>query len=312
MMKKILFIILILTPLLCWDELEANTAVNRIVAHVNGESITLYELQNRAEMFLGVLEGGSLEDLPPEQRNETKKHVLDQMINDILIRQEAQRYQIHVSDRDIDQHIQRVRENNNLDEEEFEERLGQQGLTLQDYKDQIRDSMLRQRVLNMMVQRKTMVTQEDIKEFYQANKEDFEQERKVHLQAIVVPKFEKAQELWDQIQDGEYTFEEAAQKYSQGTAAAQGGDMGFVRWDRLASEWKEVLKEIDPQEMSEPFATRGGGALLRVKEEHSAGVVPLEEVEDEIRDELFDQKLEKRFEEYIQGLREEAIIDIRY
>ncbi len=286
--------------------------VNRIVAHVNGESITLFDLEKRVEMFLGLFEDISLDELPPVQQEETRKHVLEQMINDILMRQEAERYQIEVRDREIQEHMERVKKNNNMSQEEFEQQLHAQGLSLEDYKDQIRDSMLRQRVMNIMVQRKTLVTSDRIKEYYEENIENFKQEKRVHLKVLVVPRVEEVESLLDKIKDGDYQFTEAAEKYSQGPAASEGGDIGMVRWDRMRPEWREALKDMQAGEISEPFAMQGQGVLLRIEEIHDEGAVPLEEVKEEIRDELFDKKLEKRFDEYIQGLRDRAVIDIRY
>ncbi len=289
-----------------------SSSVNRIVAHVNGESITLFDLEKRVEMFLGLFEDISLDELPPVQQEETRRHVLEQMINDILMRQEAERYQIEVRTREIQEHVERVKQNNNMSQEEFEQDLHAQGLSLEDYKEQIRDSMLRQRVMNIMVQRKTVVTSEQIKEYYEDNIENFKKERKVHLTVLVVPRVEEAESLLDKIKNGEYQFREAAEKYSQGPAASEGGDIGMVRWDRMRPEWREALKNMKADEISEPFAMQGQGVLLRIEEIHDEGAVPIEEVEEEIRDELFDKKLEKRFDEYIQGLRDRAVIDIRY
>ncbi len=312
MFKKIIFFITVLCFLIPLKSAQAGTAVNRIVAHVNGEAITLFDLQKRVEMFLGLFEDIELADLPPDQQKETKRHVLDQMINDILMRQEAERYQIQVSDRDIQEHIQRVQQDNNMDQEEFEKHLRMQGLTQDDYKRQIRDSMITQRVLGIMVRRKTVVTQDEIKEYFKANQENFQEEKKIHLQVIAVPDYDEAVRLLDRIQNGEYDFDSAAQKYSQGPAARDGGDLGLVRWDRLAPEWKEALKNLKPGEISEPFSVSGGGVLLMARDIQSERQIPLEEVKDDIRNKLFDDKLDQRFEEYIQGLRDRAVIEVRY
>ncbi|WP_291321324.1 SurA N-terminal domain-containing protein [Desulfonatronospira sp.] len=290
----------------------SSTPVNRIVAHVNGESITLFDLEKRVEIFLGLFDDISLEDLPPHQRKETRKHVLEQMINDILMRQEAERFQIEVSDSEIQEHIERLKRNNNVSREEFKQHLQRQGMRLEDFEKQIRDSMLRQRVMNIMVRRKTIVTGGEIQEYYDKHQDDFQKQRKIHLKVLVVQQVEDASRILQAIRNGEYDFNQAAQKYSQGPAASEGGDLGMVRWDRLAPEWRDALKDLQAGEISEPFVMQGGGVLLKVREVSAEGSIPLEEVKDEIRNELFDIKLEKRFDEYIQGLRERAVIEVRY
>ncbi len=312
MLRKVIISIIAVCFIFPLYQAESRTTVNRIVAHVNGESITLFELQNRVEMFLGLFDDIDLDDLLPDQQMETKKHVLEQMINDILMRQEAGRYRIEVSSREISDHIQQVREGNNMNEQQFEEHLRRQGMDIQDFRQQVRDSLLRQRVLGLMVRRKTVVTQDEIKAFYEKNQSQYQREKKVSLQAIVLLEYDEAVRLLDQIKNGEYSFEEAAKKYSQGPAAQDGGDMGLVRWNRLAPEWHEALKNLEAGEISEPFAMRGGGVLLQVREILSSGNIPLEEVQEEIRNKLFEDKLDQRYEEYIQGLRDRAVISIRY
>ena len=312
MFRKILLSIIAVCFIFSLCQAEARTTVNRIVAHVNGDSITLLELQNRVEIFLGLFDNIDLDDLPPDQQRETKKHVLEQMINDILMRQEAERYRIEVSSREINDHIQQVREGNNMNEQQFEDHLRRQGMDMQDFRQQVRDSMLRQRVLGLMVRRKTVVTQDEIKAFYEKNQGQYQREKKVRLQAIVLSEYEEAVRLLDRIINDEYTFEEAARNYSQGPAAQDGGDMGLVRWNRLAPEWQEALKNLEAGEISEPFAMRGGGVLLQVGEIQSSGMIPLEEVQEDIRNKLFEDKLDQRYEEYIQGLRDRAVISIRY
>ncbi|MCA1743039.1 MAG: peptidyl-prolyl cis-trans isomerase, partial [Desulfovibrionales bacterium] len=93
--------------------------------------------------------------------------------------------------------------------------------------------------------------------------------------------------------------------------ASEGGDLGTVNLQNLAPEWQQALENLDPGEISSPFEVRGSGALLKLKETHSSGAIPLSEVEDKIREQIFNAKLDSRFEEYIEGLREKAVIDIR-
>lgn len=289
----------------------ATPLVNRIVAVVNGQSITLLELEARLKLLLGLFEDIRIEDLPESQLKQTKAQVLQQMVNDILLRQEADRFGIEVSDREIENHIRQVRQENDMDEEQFLEHLRSQGLTKEAYKKQTRDSILRQRVLTMMVRRKVVVTREEIEDFYHRNTSSFLEEKRVHLKVILVADFDKAVQVRELIKDGEINFDQAAADFSQGPSPDRGGDLGFVHWERLAPEWRQALDGLEEGDISQPFVVRGSGALLNVVEIQAGGAVPLTEVEDEIRREIFDAKLDQRFEEYIQGLRERAVIDVR-
>ena len=308
-MKKIIFLLLII--FLSANHLNSSPLVNRIVAQVNGETITLIELQTRVTHFLGLFGDLDIDDLSQEELKITQRQVLEQMVNDILLRQEADRFGIEATERDIENHIKMIRAENNMSMEEFERLLQDQGLTREAYNKQTRDSILRQRVLSMMVRRKILVTTDEIENYYKDNISQFQEDKKVHLKVIIMPDLEEAVRLREYIVRDEIGFDEAAARYSQGPNPSQGGDLGFVDWKRLAPEWLQALDSLGQGELSRVFQVRGAGAMLKLVEKKPGRAAPLSEVEEQIRAELFDAKLDQRFENYIQGLRERAVIDIR-
>ncbi|MFN2269082.1 MAG: SurA N-terminal domain-containing protein [Desulfonatronovibrio sp.] len=309
-MKKIVFSFLIIILFSAAHPVWSTSVVNRIVALVDGKTITLFELQSRLRHLLGLFEDVDIDEIPQDQLDQTRRQVLEQMVNDILLKKEAEKYGIEVGKREIENHIREVRSENNLSMEEFEEHLESEGLTLEAYKEQISDSIIRQRVLSMMVRRKVMVTSEEIESFYQKYTKEY-QEEKISLQVILVPDVQQAESVREKITQGEMTFDQAAENFSKGPNASEGGDLGTVNLQNLAPEWQQALENLDPGEISSPFEVRGSGALLKLKETHSSGAIPLSEVEDKIREQIFNAKLDSRFEEYIEGLREKAVIDIR-
>ncbi len=308
-MKIVISLILVL--FISAGHVQPSPLVNRIVALVNGETITLLELQDRVRHFLGLFQDINIDDLSQAQLEQTQKQVLEQMVNDILLKQEAARFGIEVTDREIRNHINRLSAENNMSPEEFESHLKNQGLTLEAYKKQTRDTILRQRVLNLMVRRKVVVTLDEIETYYKDNISQFQEDKKVHLKVILVPELEQAIDLRDRITSGDKSFDQAAELFSQGPNPSQGGDLGFIEWKRLAPEWREALNDLEKGSLSQPFQVRGGGALIMLMDKTSGGDVPLSQVEDRIREELFDSKLDGRFEDYISGLRQRAVIDIR-
>ncbi len=308
-MKKIIFLTILI--LVSVSHVNSSQLVNRVVAQVNGETITLLELQARVKNFLGMFEDVNIDELPEAQLNQARQQVLDQMVNDILLRLEAEKYGLEVTDREIKNHINRIISENDLSEEEFENHLRGEGLTLDAYKRQTRDSILRQRILSMMVRRKVLVTPDEIESYYKENISQFQEDKKVHLKVIIMPDLEKAARIREQISRGELSFDKAAADFSQGPNPAQGGDLGVVDWKRLAPEWRQELDNLQQGDLSEVFEVREAGAVLKVVEMRSGGAVPLSEVEEQIRERLFNAKLDQRFEDYIKGLQEKAVIDIR-
>lgn len=308
-MKKIIFFLLFI--FLVPGHANSSQLVNRIVAQVNGETITLLELQARVVNFLGMFQDIKIEELPEAQLEQAKRQVLDQMVNDILLRLEAEKYGIEVTDREIKNHIDRIISENNLSRKEFENHLQNEGLTLDVYKKQTRDSILRQRILSLMVRRKVLVTADEIQSYYDDNISQFQEDKKVHLKVIVMPDLESASRIRNQVSRGELSFDRAAAEFSQGPNSGQGGDLGVVDWKRLAPEWRQALEGLEPGDLSQAFEVRGTGAVLKLLEMKAGGVAPLSQVEEKIREKLFNDKLDRRFDEYIKGLQERAVIDIR-
>lgn len=290
---------------------NSSQLVNRVVALVDGETITLFELQARVKHLLGLFENVNIDDLPESQLKQTQGQVLNQMINDILLKKEADRFGIEVTRREVESHIDLVRSDQNMSQEEFEQFLQSQGLTLDIYKKQISDSILRQRVLSLMVRRKVLVTMEEVEAYYKDNIAQYQEDKKVHLQVIILPDFEDAVRIREEVARGEISFDAAAARFSHGPNSSGGGDLGFIEWSRLAPEWRQALDNLEQGDLSEAFQIRGSGALLKLIEKRSEGVIELSEVEDKIREKLFDSKLDQRFEDYIKGLRGKAVIDVR-
>ncbi len=290
---------------------NSSQLVNRVVALVDGETITLFELQARVKHLLGLFENVNIDDLPESQLKQTQGQVLNQMINDILLKKEADRFGIEVTRREVESHIDLVRSDQNMSQEEFEQFLQSQGLTLDIYKKQISDSILRQRVLSLMVRRKVLVTMEEVEAYYKDNIAQYQEDKKVHLQVIILPDFEDAVRIREEVARGEISFDAAAARFSHGPNSSGGGDLGFIEWSRLAPEWRQALDNLEQGDLSEAFQIRGSGALLKLIEKRSEGVIELSKVEDKIREKLFDSKLDQRFEDYIKGLREKAVIDVR-
>jgi len=293
-------------PVLAQEEI-----IDRIVAIVNGEIITLFELNEQVKPYLEKFRGKELGTAEKKAIWELKKQALDQMINDILLRQEAEKYKIKVSDMEIENFIRQFKQRNNLTEEQFLNQLKLQGLTREDYKREIRNNILKHRLIAAMVKRKVVVTQEEIEKYYQEHKQDFTKEKKVYLKLILVPTREEAKQIRDKIVSGKMSFEEAARKFSRGPGAKSGGDIGLIDWKNLAKEWKRAIKDLKEGEISVVFSLNNHGAILKVEKLQSGEPKPLKEVEDEIRNIIYQPRLEQRFKEYMRTLREKAIIDVR-
>lgn len=284
--------------------------VDRIVAVVNGEIITLYELkQNLNNQYL--ISNKRLDVGVGSQDENLRKEVLNSMINDLLLVQEAERLRIEVSDTEVDNYIRNIKKEQNISEDEFDQFLQRQRLTLEKLRERVRNKIKKKRLLTSMVLQKVVVFQEEIESYYAKHQDKYQVSKKIHLRLIVHPDKEKLCDLRQQILAGKISFENAAKGYSQGPGAEQGGDLGFVDWKDLDSKWKNILKDLKKGNLSEVFSLQDRYAILYLQSSMPAGQKPLKEVREKIRNVIYQQKLKDRFEEYMEELRSKAVIEVR-
>jgi peptidyl-prolyl cis-trans isomerase SurA len=286
----------------------ARTLVNKVAAVVNGEVVTLYELDRQSREMLG---GASPDRLNAKQRaafEASKKKLLGQIINDILLRQEVEKYGIEVADVEVDAQIREFMQARGIGEEGFKEILTRELMTREEFAEDIRRDIQKHRLLGLMVRRKVVVTEEEIRESYEEVGGTL-QDGLLRLSLIMLPKGESAADLKQRIEEGEISFEAAADEFSIGPGKGEGGDLGQLEWDDLAPTWQKALERISVGEMSNPFTLRGHRALLLLKSADAKAKQPFDEVREDIRNEIYRRKLEGRFKEYMSSLRENAIIE---
>lgn len=309
MLKRLVIAVLIVFALASGT--KAETVVDRIVAVANGEIITLFDLNERLKPLLARFEGKPMGEAEQQAVRRMRSQVLDAMVDDILISQEAARLGVEVSDVEVENRIKQVRQQNGLTREQFEDQLLLEGMTREMYADKVREDILKHRIIGFMVRRKVVVTDEEIEAYYESHPQEFSREKKVRLSFLMVDSGKQAQELRSRIADGELGFAAAARKFSVGPYASDGGAIGEVAWKDLAPEWKKALDGVDEGEISSPFTLNGKWVLLRLDDSVSRGTSAIDEVREEIRERLYRPRLEERFKEYMKDLRSKAVVDIR-
>jgi peptidyl-prolyl cis-trans isomerase SurA len=309
-LKRILGLVALILFIAPSSSLGAET-VDRIVAVVNGEIVTLYDLKQRLKPHLKRIEAQTQNSISGQRLEKLRSETLKSIINEILLEQEASRLKINVSDSEVRNQIDQLKRERGLSEEEFQEQLQKEGMSRSEYEEKIRKKIRRHRLLGEMVRKKVVVTEEEIKEYYKNHKDKYRQDKSVRVSLLLLESKEKALSLRKDIAQGELSFARAAQKHSVGPGAKQGGDLGSLNWSDLGAKWKEALEGLEPREMSPVFDLQGKYAVLLLKSRKEGKEKPLEEVRDEIHDLLYKPKLEQRFKEYMQQLRSKAVIDIR-
>lgn len=285
--------------------------LNKIAAVINGEIVTLHELRRQAGSEFVRMRINPSDQSNRREVNEIMSKVLSVMIDDMLLRQEAERLQIKVTDADVDNEMRMLIQRNQTSEKEFEARVVAQGGTMEMLRERIKNSILSQRITGIMIARKIVITPEEISTYYDAHRGDFQAERSVDFSLIVFSPSSKPQDTYNKITAGTLSFEEAAEKFSEGPAPDKGGRLGMIQWDDLAAPFKAQILRMKDGDVSELFMLNNRECLLKLNGSTSGRNMTLEEATPEIERVLREPRMEERFVEYTQQLRSKAVIDIR-
>ncbi len=304
MLKKILPLILMLS--MCSFGIAFASELNKIVAVVNGEMITLHDLRNNT-----AAEMESLKISPTSAKaKEIKQAVLDKMIDNILFRQEAERYKVVVSDAEIEAELKKLMQGGKVSPAEFEAQLLRQGTTLPLFKEQVRNSILKQRLINNMVSRKIIVSDEDINAFYKANSAQFT-EKLVDFSFMVFDKSTDAPKIFKQIKSGNLDFAAAAKEYSVDSSASNGGVFSNIPLLVLPVGMQQALMRLKVGQMSDLIPLEDKKGLLRLNKIHQGQALPLERVRQSIETQLREERTGQKLKEFSDQLRSRAVIDVR-
>lgn len=290
--------------------------VDKIVAQVDGEMITLFDLNERVKVYVTQVEKKPYNPADPAIK-ELQGHILQTMIEDILLRQEAKRMKVNVPESDVEAQIREIREKGGLSEEQFAQQLKLEGMTRKEFADSVRKDILKKQLLGYMVQRKVLVSDDEIKAYYDAHKTSLHSQQGQRIGLILVSKMDEAKSIRQSIVGGKISFADAARKYSSGPGADQGGDLGKIEIKDLAPELRQAVENLKPGGVSEPMLLEGKPVILSLLSGGGQGASAdqsaepsFESVKDKIRELIYRDKLEKQFTDYMDKLRAKSVIKI--
>lgn len=319
-----LFITPVLIIILTCAAAEAEV-VDRIAAVVNDDIITVAELDSAFATYTRSIEAGYKGADKEAYLRQAREAFLQQMINQMLIEQEAKKAgtgMANIKDEEVMEVISDMVAKNKMTLEDYTRKLAAEGHTLESAKKEIKNQMLRMRLLRREVQSKIIVTNEEIGEYYDKHRQDYEGKEAARLKQIFLPapadrpaaEKEKAgalaRQLRNRILQGE-SFDAIAAQYSKGPAAAQGGDIGFVEKGVIMPAVEKAAFSLSVGQLSDVIETDIGYHIIVVTDKRGAGLKPIAVVRDEIKTKIEDEKISRKYEEWITDLRRKSFIDVR-
>lgn len=299
------WILLLLFPATSFGE---EVVYNEILVKINEEIITQFDLDEELKPILAQIGNRELSAAEKEQLNKLRKQTLEKMVNDVLLAQEIKKYQISVPDEVVEDEIRRTQEQRGMSAEQFAAAVEKDGLTMEDFRSRLKGMIEKQELLGYMVHSKVLVTDSEIQKEYETRHDDYALEKMVELAIILLPSDVAAKEVKKRIEDGEYTFAEAVEKYSVGPGKDKGGSIGEVDWSDLADDWRASIEGVPAGGVGLPIIVQEKEALLSPVKIVDDRLVPLEEVRDSIFENLMQKKREKVFDEYFENLKQSSVI----
>ena len=296
--------------------------IDRIVAVVNSDIITLYDL-NRA--FKPYEENIKALQYAPEKERQTlfqvRKDLLDQLIDSKLADQEIARAQITVSESDIDRAIERMKEARSFTDEQLREGLARQGMTMAEYRKELKEQILRTRLVNREVKSKIVITSEDIKAYYDSHQDEYAGEKKYYLYNIFVRLTAEAdilerEEALRQIKNASarlnqgLSFEDLVNQLKDSSSRVQGTDLGLFRLEELSEQLQRAIAKLKAGEISEVLDTDFGPQIIYVQKIQETPTKSLDEIQSEIGKILYNEAVDNRYQDWLDELRKRSLIKI--
>jgi peptidyl-prolyl cis-trans isomerase SurA len=300
---------LLVVPSLLLAVSARGEVIERIVAKVNGEIITLSEFQARQ------IQEAQAARIPPDRvqgyLRDNNARILQEAIDDMLLVQRAQDTGLKMPP--VDQYIEDIKKENKItSEEQFQEQLAREGMTLDELKRNMGRNILRRQILGRDLESKVMVTDTEAKADYEARKQEFSQPATVQLREILVKGDDaqgRAVELAAKARAGE-DFGGLAKEYSAASSKASGGELGKLARGDMNPDLEKAAFSLPAGAVSDPIPSGDGYRILKIEAKTDASVTPFDEVKDAIRKNLGEQRMNKELVGYIANLREKAIINV--
>ncbi|MHB8829416.1 MAG: peptidylprolyl isomerase [Syntrophales bacterium] len=296
--------------------------IDRIVAVVNDEVITLSDLNRAFAPYQDKFDAGYRGNEREKALDETKRGLLNRLVNDILMEQEAKKTGISIQQGEIEAAIADLKKQRNLSEGEFRSLLEQEKMTLEEYKKDMRGQLIRMKLIGRDIRSKVVATDGEIGEYYQKHREEYEGKESIRIRQILLlvsgdasPGVKaktraETEAIHQRLLKGE-SFAELCAKFSQGPGAEEGGDIGYIEKGSVLAEIEAVAFSLPLNKISDVIESPVGFHIIQITDRRGAGAKTIESVREEIKAKLEREKMEKRFEEWLQRLREKYNVEIR-
>jgi peptidyl-prolyl cis-trans isomerase SurA len=321
-MVRVLVLLFLALTMFFQDSPVWGEQVDRIVAIVNDEIITLSELEIFRKAFYPETPSG--DDWLSRELDLVKvqQKALNALINDKLIEQEAERQQITISDEQIEQTVDSVKQEQGLTQDQLEIMLKTQGLTYEKYKTELEKTLKRTKMVKRAVKSNVEINDENLERYYRTHIQGYMADPSIRISHILLPLspnptsqqeddvLSLAQEIKRRADRGE-AFATLAQEYAGRMPEIRTSDLGYFKKGEMIPALEEEAFGLEVDEVGEPVRTPQGIVLIRVTDRKASQPIPLEKIRERVEVDYYTSEVERRYQAWIDKLREKAVIEVK-
>lgn len=278
-----------------------------VAAEVNGEKIYVKQVDEQFSQMQGqqnTFEGKQGKAM----EKQFKQRILDKLVSDTLMMQEAEKLGVKPSEKEIDDRYKQVKKQFSS-EAQFNDALQKAKLTPDRLRESIEQQLVQQQLMARVAKAKK-ITDKQIAEFYNKNKAQFTQPKKYHVVQILVAAKDKAlaEKLYTQLRGGG-DFAALAKKHSTDPQSKnRGGDIGFVSVGEVVPEFGTTMEKLKTGEISKPVKSTFGWHIMKVVGTQKAGQRSLTQVKDQIRMTIEQMDQRDAYNKWLEAARKKADI----
>jgi parvulin-like peptidyl-prolyl isomerase len=286
---------------------SARDVIDGVIAVVNDDVITLSEFEEKLP--------NQNTKITPQQ----EKTILDQMIEQKLLEQQADKLGIKVSESEVDNAIKTVTGKFNLTDDQMKQVLAKENLTTEQFREQWRLQILSQKVIAAKLQGQLAVTEDEIEEYYKKNYGSAERVDQVKIAHILITPDaaggeeqakQRAEEVAKLARSGE-DFSKLAKEYSNDTiSSVKGGELGYFRRGDLVESLENAAYSTPVGDIAGPVESPAGYHIIKVLDK-KMNEGNLDDYREEIKEKLYREKAEQELSAWLNEIKSSAYIDLR-
>jgi peptidyl-prolyl cis-trans isomerase SurA len=294
------------------------STVEDIVARVNDQIITKSDYDRAMDE---LDQEGRKNQETMQQMAAQRRELLRNLIDQQLWLSKGKELGI-TGDTELTKQLDEIRKQYNLESmEDLEKAAKEQGVSFEDFKANIRNKIVTQEVMRQEVGERLQMTPGEVERYYDLHKQEYSQPESERLSEIMISapaddaaKVAAAKAKADDIETRLHAggdFTQLAKSFSDGTTAAQGGDLGQYKRGVLPKLLEDKTFDLQTGQYTEPILTRQGYIILKVVQHMPGGPRPFKDVQEQVEQDYYMTKMEPAIRDYLSRMRDEAFIQVK-